>query len=334
MRTDKPRTDGVLVIDKPLGLTSFDVVAQVRRACRERRVGHAGTLDPMASGVLVVCLGEATKLVPYLQDADKEYLATARLGVVTDTDDAAPGARVLASAPAAQIAALDEAAVRAALAQQVGTIQQRPPRFSALKVSGERLYDRAHRARAAQDGADDAAEAAAAEAANAEIEAQLDAKQRPVRIDAITIESLDLTGPAPGVTFHVRCGKGTYIRSIARDLGERLGVGAHLTALRRLRVGRFGLDGALALAALPPPRLCGLGESLSHLPYAVAPQALAERLRNGQKAALGELGALLPPAAADTRTAAVLDEAGFLIAVVEAAPPGWVIGRGFQRPAS
>jgi tRNA pseudouridine(55) synthase len=159
---------GVFVVDKQPGLTSFDVVARVRRAARERRVGHAGTLDPMATGVLVVCLGEATKLVPYLMETDKEYRATARLGVSTDTDDAAPGSKVLETASAAALQGLRPAAVAAALAEMVGDLVQRPPRFCALKVDGERLYDRARQ--------DLDAEGEAA------LEAELVAKQRTIRV--------------------------------------------------------------------------------------------------------------------------------------------------------
>lgn len=312
---------GVLVVDKQIGQTSFDVVAQVRRAARERRVGHAGTLDPMATGVLLVCLGEATKLVPYLMDADKEYRATARLGVSTDTDDAAPGARVLATAPAAALAALRPQAVTDALLAMVGERPQRPPRFCALKVDGERLYERARRELSAAD--------------EEAFSAELLAKQRPVRIDAIAIESLELDGAAPTVTFTVRCGKGTYIRALARDLGEQLGVGAHLTALRRLRIGRFGIADACSIddiqrGAVTPHSLAA---ALQHLPRLVAAPELASRLRQGHRGALGELGQRLPPAAQpQPGPMLAVDEAGQLIAVLEPADDRWVIGRGFAGP--
>jgi tRNA pseudouridine55 synthase len=309
--------DGVLVVDKPVGPTSFDMVARARREHGQRRVGHAGTLDPMATGVLLVCLGEATKLVPYLMDADKEYRATAALGVSTDTDDAAPGARVLTVAPPEALAALRPDAIAAALSSLIGERSQRPPRFSALKVDGERLYDQARKAR----DADPSAEAA--------LEAQLVAKERPVRIDAIAIEALDLESPTPTVTFTVRCGKGTYIRSIARDLGEQLGVGAHLVALRRLRVGRFTLGDA--------GTCLGLAESLAHLPQIVVSGEQLVRLRQGHRGTLLALSAAFPP---QKTPAAALSDDGRLVAVLEPAPgppglPGmdgrlsWIIGRGF-----
>lgn len=305
---------GVFVVDKQAGLTSFDVVAQVRRAARERRVGHAGTLDPMATGVLLVCLGEATKLVPYLMDADKEYRATARLGVTTDTDDAAAGSRVLATASAAALATLHPTAVADALAKMVGELPQRPPRFCALKVDGERLYDKARRE--------------LSETEQASLDAEVAGKQRTVRIDAITLEALELAGPAPSVTFTVRCGKGTYIRSIARDLGEELGIGAHLTALRRLRVGRFQVAEACSVEAIRSgeARPYALAAALEHLPRLIADPELVARLRQGHRGALGELGQRLPPAA--TPLVAV-DDQGLLVAVLQPLGDRWVIGRGF-----
>ena len=319
---------GVFVVDKQPGLTSFDVVARVRRAARERRVGHAGTLDPMATGVLLVCLGEATKLVPYLMDADKEYRATARLGVSTDTDDAAPGHKVLQVAPEAALLALRPEAVEAALAALVGDLTQRPPRFCALKVDGERLYDRARR--------DLDAEGEAA------LEAELVAKQRTIRVDAITVESIDLASAAPTVTFKVRCGKGTYIRAIARDLGDQLGVGAHLTALRRLRVGPFSVAEACSIddIARGTVKPHAMAAALSHLPRIVVDAELAIRLRQGHRGALGELAATHPPVSETTSATApapatlAIDQAGQLVAVLEAVGAGWVIGRGFMPPSA
>ncbi len=304
--------DALLVIDKPLHMTSFDVVARVRRLTGERRIGHAGTLDPLASGVLVLCLGEATKLVPYLMDADKEYLATARLGLATDTDDADPQAGVLSAARPSQLAALTESQIRAALASQVGWVQQRPPRFSALKIDGQRLYDKARKARAktADGGPDTAgdplaerAAQAAQEAADA-IEQATAQKTRPVRIDEIVIESLRLwptdSGPGddapvtrdqqlPEVVFRVRCGKGTYVRSLARDLGEALGVGAHLSSLRRLRVGRFDLQGAVPPEEARRAPTHDLLAAVAHLPQLHLSADEAQRLRWGQPAVLRDL---------------------------------------------
>lgn len=305
---------GILVVDKPLHLTSFDVVARVRRALHEKRVGHAGTLDPLATGVLVVCVGVATKVVPYLMDTDKLYRATCRLGIATDTDDADEKARVLFRADAAALKAVREADVRAALDKMVGEIIQQPPRFSALKHEGQRLYDLARKGR---DSDEDEAPV-------------LPDKARPVRIDAIAVESIELDSEAPSVTFTVRCGKGTYIRSMARDLGAALGVGGHLTALRRLRVGMFDLSSAVAPepAALSSARRFSFAEALAHLPQAHVPDPLARRLRQGQPSALVELQEEQRSQAA---LFTVLDSAGDLIAIVEKeAPSGRLrIARGF-----
>lgn len=331
--------NGVLVIDKPVGPTSHDIVAQVRRAAAERRVGHAGTLDPLASGVLLLCLGEATKLVPFLMGADKEYRATLRLGVTTDTDDADPAAQILGRAAPAQLAALTAALIHDALQACVGLVQQRPPAFSALKVQGQRLHERARALRDAGSAAAEAADALETSDAAEESPEQADlqdallGKTRAVHIYEIRVEALRLPaepGALPEVDFWVRCGKGTYIRAIARDVGERLGVGGHLCALRRLRVGRFTLDQATPLlppeqppveppsAASAPPsatsappgrprrpprrprerlgaplRLFREAEALQHLPALTLDAATADRVRQGH---VPTLDALLPQA--------------------------------------
>lgn len=301
--------DGVLLVDKPTGLTSFDVVARVRRALREKRVGHAGTLDPEATGLLLLCLGEATKLVPYLMDADKEYRATARLGIATDTDDAAPGSKVLFEASTEALQAITESQLHAALLQQVGSIAQKPPRFSALKVEGQRLYDKARAVQTEED----------AQA----IEKQLEAKTRTVEIYAIQIEAVSLCLPHPEVTFRVHCGKGTYIRSIARDLGEALGVGAHLTALRRLRVGRFSVEDAVSMDALGTAPLAPLPSAVAHLPAVSVSPEIAQRVRQGHRATVAALP--LPSA----QVAAVLDDQSQLVALLSRSEGTWRIARGF-----
>ena len=310
---------GVLVLDKPKGPTSFDMVARVRRAASERRVGHAGTLDPMATGVLLMCLGEGTKLVPYLMDADKEYRATLLLGVATDTDDAEGGKVLFRGTPEA-MGAVCESAIRERLAAMVGKVAQRPPRYSALKIDGERLHERA------RAGLDD----------EAAVEEQLRSKERMVEIHEIRVEEVKL----PEVTIFVRCGKGTYIRSIARDLGEQLSVGGHLVALRRLRVGRFTTEAATSLVSEEgqgrtrdrfegTPRIFSLAESLAHLPGVRLPAELAARVRNGQKAALSELQGRFEPLPDEGRSAVALDEGGGLVAVVTVEGGRLVIGRGF-----
>jgi tRNA pseudouridine55 synthase len=208
---------GVLSVDKTAGMTSFDVVALVRRRLGARRVGHAGTLDPDAEGVLPILIGEATKLMPYLGEQDKEYLATIRLGVVTDTQDLS--GRVLATAEVPPLAVADlERAARAF----TGTIKQVPPMFSAVHHQGRRLYELAREGR---------------EVARA---------PREVVVHSIEVEGLAL----PMATLRIVCGKGTYVRTLAADLGHALGCGATLAHLVRTRVGPFSRAEALGVAAI------------------------------------------------------------------------------------
>jgi tRNA pseudouridine55 synthase len=208
-----PTLDGILIINKPPGLTSHDVVNRVRRLTHQRRVGHAGTLDPLATGVLVVCLGQATRVAEYASGEDKSYCTEIVLGIATDTYDSegqVTGRGVVD-------ASLDD--IQSALAGFLGPILQVPPAYSAIKQAGEPLY------KAARAGLDVKTEA------------------RPVRIDALRI----VTYQAPVLVLEVECGKGTYIRSLAHDLGQRLGCGAHMSALVRLRSGRFHLEDAITL---------------------------------------------------------------------------------------
>lgn len=205
--------DGILVVDKPSGWTSHDVVARMRRLTKIKRIGHTGTLDPMATGVLVLCLGQATRLVEYLTGHDKRYQATIRLGVETDTHDA--DGRLTARQPVD----VSEVALRSALAAFVGEIEQVPPMFSALKRDGKKLVDLARKG--------------------------VEVARAPRRI---TIHSIDLLAfDSPDATIDVHCSGGTYIRSLAHDLGRKLGCGAHLAVLRRTAVGDFTLDQAISL---------------------------------------------------------------------------------------
>ena len=275
------KSDGLLLVDKPTGPTSFDVVAQVRRRLGVRKVGHAGTLDPMATGLLPVLVGEGTKLVPFLQGLDKTYCATVKLGAATDTYDAL-GA-ITAEAPDERVAAITEQEVRTALCPFVGHIQQRPPAYSALKREGRRLYE------LAREGQEIAIE------------------PREIVVHAITLESMAL----PDLVITVCCGKGTYIRSIAHDLGSALGVHGHLSALRRTRVGPFDVASSSDVftdLALPP--LLPLAEAISHLPAHIIDRDLAHRLRCGQQQALAEI--LWPEGAAELR---FLDGKGGLVAI-------------------
>lgn len=206
----------LLLIDKPSGPTSHDVVAIVRRGAQEKRVGHAGTLDPLATGLLVVCLGAATRLSEYLLGEDKTYTARVRFGQATNTYDADGEVTAASGQPP------ERAAVEAALMPLRGLIQQRPPAFSAIKRGGQRAYTLARRGEA------------------------VELEPRPV-----TIHALELTDWAPPeASLLVRCTAGTYIRSLAHDLGQALGCGAHLTALRRTAAGHFDLAAAVTLAVL------------------------------------------------------------------------------------
>lgn len=217
--------DGVLVVDKPAGMTSHDVVQRVRRLVGQRRVGHTGTLDPDATGVLVVCLGRATRLVRFLQGGRKTYAARLVLGRETTTQDAAGD--VVAETPAAHI---DEHALCVALLSLQGEIQQVPPMVSAVRVGGERLHDVARRGETVEREA------------------------RAVTVHDLVLEDF-VPGEHPEAGFLVTCSAGTYVRTLAHDAGRALGVGAHLRSLRRLSNGPFttedamGLDGLEAVAA-------------------------------------------------------------------------------------
>ncbi|KAA1420783.1 tRNA pseudouridine(55) synthase TruB [Nocardioides humilatus] len=217
--------NGLVVVDKPGGLTSHDVVARVRRLAGTRKVGHAGTLDPMATGVLVLGTGRATRLLGHLMLTEKAYDATIRLGVSTVTDDAEGD--VVATAATDGIT---EDQVRAALSAFVGDIEQVPTAVSAIKVDGKRSYQRV------RDGED------------------VELKARPVTVHELTVVEVrapaSLETPTVDVDISMRCSSGTYVRAIARDLGAALGVGGHLTALRRTAVGPYGLGAARTLEQL------------------------------------------------------------------------------------
>jgi tRNA pseudouridine55 synthase len=231
-RSPNPQSqDGVLVIDKPEGLTSHDVVARVRKILGTRRVGHAGTLDPFATGVLVVCVNRATRLVQFLTGDDKEYVATMRLGFATDTGDLTGTPKT----PVTDAGNITSDKVRESFSRFLGHIKQIPPMYSAKKVGGVKLYEMARRGE--------------------EIE------RAPIVVE---IKKLELLKPAPRngqsqadaqtepdeYSFRVVCSSGTYIRTLAEDMGAILGVGAHLTRLRRIRSGNCSLEGAVTLEEL------------------------------------------------------------------------------------
>ncbi|MGH2459564.1 MAG: tRNA pseudouridine(55) synthase TruB [Chloroflexota bacterium] len=229
---------GILNLDKPTGLTSHDVVDAVRRYAGQRRVGHAGTLDPGASGVLLVCLGQATRVSEFLMESTKQYRAVIRFGAVSTTDDAdgviTPGSASLAS--------LSQAVFSEALSRFVGEVSQVPPAFSAIKIQGRPMY------RAARAGQPVSA---------------------PAR--AVIIDQIDLIAwECPDLTVDVTCSKGTYIRALARDLGEAVGTGAYLQSLIRLRSGAFSLQDSISLDRVREASQQGqLGRLLKPLDVAV-----------------------------------------------------------------
>jgi tRNA pseudouridine55 synthase len=247
---------GVLVLDKPAGVTSFDAVAAVRRRLGIRRVGHAGTLDPSATGVLPILVGEATKLMAYLTDQDKEYLATVRFGLTTDTHDL--DGRVLATAP---VPPLTRDVVDAACRPFVGLIRQVPPMYSAVHHEGRRLYE------LARAGVD------------------VEREPREVVVHSIAVERIG----EQSTVLRIVCGKGTYVRALAADLGAVLGCGAALETLVRTRVGPFTLEGALdgallasldaeqVWAALRPPE-----SAISGWPAVTLDPERARRFGHGQ----------------------------------------------------
>ncbi|MBU8811872.1 tRNA pseudouridine(55) synthase TruB [Mycolicibacterium goodii] len=209
---------GLVIVDKPAGMTSHDVVGRCRRLFGTRKVGHAGTLDPMATGVLVIGIERATKILGLLTATDKSYTATIRLGRTTTTDDAE--GEVLQDVPAG---AVTDERIRAAVDELRGDIEQVPSTVSAIKVGGQRAY------KLAREGQSVALAA------------------RPVRIDRFDVLDIRRSGDRVDVDVEVDCSSGTYIRALARDVGAALGVGGHLTALRRTRVGRYGLAEAHTL---------------------------------------------------------------------------------------
>jgi tRNA pseudouridine55 synthase len=248
-------TDGALLLDKPLGLSSNAALQQAKRLYGAKKAGHGGTLDPLASGLLVAVFGEATKFAGPLLDGDKEYLATLQLGATTATGDAEGEVLERRAVEA------DEAAARMALARFRGEIEQIPPMYSALKRDGVPLYKLARRGE------------------------EVERKPRRVTIAELDLELFN----SPFMEIRVRCTKGTYIRTLAQDIGEALGCAAHLAALGRTASGRFRLEDAAgldALAAMTPEqrlrRLLPLAELLVGLPRAELDAGAAARLRNGQ----------------------------------------------------
>lgn len=251
--------DGILNLDKPKGWTSHDVVAHVRKLTGIRKVGHAGTLDPMATGVLLLCLGRATRITEYLMGQRKSYLAVMRLGVSTDSHDA--DGQVVATAPV-NITHLERERIEAALSDFRGTIHQKPPMVSAIKHKGQPLY------KLARQGV------------------QVERQARPVTI--YDLELLDWSPPDLKLTL--TCSSGTYVRALARDLGEKLGCGAHLIALTRLASGAFTQSQSLELdrfaAAVAAQEwkslVLPLDAGLQQFPACTLKKQASRRVRSGQ----------------------------------------------------
>jgi tRNA pseudouridine55 synthase len=280
-----PSAGGLVIVDKPAGLTSHDVVGRIRRLAGTRRVGHAGTLDPMATGVLVIGVEKATRLLGHLALTEKEYSATIRLGQSSDTDDA--DGQIVARASAAGVT---DAALRTAAAALTGEIRQVPPGFSAIKVGGKRAY------RLAREGA--APELAA----------------RGVTVRAFDIQAVRRSPDLLDVDVTVTCSSGTYIRALARDLGAALGVGGHLTALRRTRVGPYEIGAARTLDQLEA--------SFQMIPLAdAAAAAFPRRDLSAEEARLAAHGGRLPasgagPAGGTAGPVAAFGPDGTLIALL------------------
>ncbi len=250
--------EGVININKPSGMTSHDVVLHVRRILGEKRIGHTGTLDPLATGVLVLCIGKATRIAKYLEAGEKEYAAVMRLGITTDTLDA--DGRVLETrtcpAPAREL-------ILRLMRQFIGTIMQRPPAFSAVKISGVPSYKLARQGKA-----------------------------EPNKPRAVTIHAIELAAyEHPFVSLMIRCSKGVYIRSLCADLGDALGTGAHLTKLQRTRSGRFSIAAAVTLEELSSMAEAGreaqaiatIDDALADVPPILLAEAESERVTHGSR---------------------------------------------------
>jgi len=276
---------GLLNVHKPAGITSRDVVNRVQRLVRPHKVGHAGTLDPLATGVLVVCIGQATRLIEYVQRMPKRYVGTFLLGRRSDTEDIEGTVEELPDPPIP-----DEATIRQALPQFVGTIEQLPPAYSALKVDGRRAYDLARRGE------------------------EVVLQARPIEV-----YSIDLVRYAyPELTFDIRCGSGTYVRSLGRDIARAVGTEAVMCALVRQEIGPFLLDAALEYDAITRETIASnlrpAAEAVAGLPrVTVGPKEIAE-LSNGRRIA--------NPDGLQADEIAAVAESGQLVALLRTAEDG------------
>lgn len=281
--------NGIVVVDKPDGLTSARVVSRIKTLFGAKKVGHTGTLDPFATGVLICCLNRATRLAQFFLKGDKTYEAVMQLGTQTDTQDATGS--VIDRQP---VAALSERMIVRTAQQFVGDIKQVPPIFSALKHKGRPLYALARRGQAVEKPA------------------------RKVRIDRLDIIDVSL----PEVRFSVSCSSGTYIRALCADMGSALGCGGHLKALRRTESSGFTADRAVSLDSLSRLRekdrladaVIGMNEALHFIPETIADEALTRKILNGKRLSASDFKH--PPIASGRGVFKVIDTAGSLIAVL------------------
>jgi tRNA pseudouridine55 synthase len=256
--------DGIILIDKEEGMTSFDVVKVIRRLLKVKKVGHAGTLDPFATGLLIILLGQGTKLSNYLMAGDKVYQATMRLGVETDTQDLT--GRVVKRG---LVPEFEPEFIREVARRFVGEIEQVPPLFSAVNYRGKRAYELARKG------------------------IKMDLQKRRVEVHSLEITSIDL----PDVTMKVTCSRGTYVRSLAADLGRELGPGAHLKSLRRFCSGPFSVEDALSLKKVEylsrdrivPESIIPLHKALPDMRETKVEGSMAQRIRNGHQPGCDEV---------------------------------------------
>ncbi len=296
----KTSVHGWLVLDKPIGLTSTQALGKARRFLGGKKVGHGGTLDPLATGILPLAFGEATKLIPYIMDGDKEYVFTIQWGEQRDTDDAE--GKVTAESKKRPT----EDQIKNALPSFVGTIDQTPPKFSAIKLQGERAYDIAR--------AGGSPELAA----------------RPVMVHSLELKEMP---DADHAVFHIHCGKGMYVRSVARDLALKLGTYGHVKKLRRTRVGPFSIEQAISLERLGElghngaalTALQALKAALDDIPALDLTASEAQRLRAGQSI-------LIRPQHGDLSDAKTIfaEHQGVPVALVEAKAGEFRVLRGFH----
>ncbi len=290
--------NGLLLIDKPEGVTSAEVVRRIKRRLPPAvKVGHLGTLDPFATGILPLCLGEATKIAPFLSDADKRYTGLIQLGVSTDTGDRTGEPTQRAGVPPLTLAALEEVAGRF-----TGAAMQRPPMYSALKRDGVPLYRLARR--------------------GIEVERPL----RPIRIDALTLSP---EGP-DRLRFEVACSKGTYVRVLAEDIGIALGTLAHLAELRRTQFGAFPVSAAVSLDEWKPAGARGalsVRAALPHLPVVSLDTEMVQAVRHGKAWALTRLPI------SDAPAALLLDPGGDVAAVIVRRGAEWRYARVLAAPS-